>query len=42
MDHFEEIVAGGKTAIVVVTHDPDIAARCLRTFPMEDGVLRNP
>jgi ABC-type lipoprotein export system ATPase subunit len=40
MEHFEEIIAGGATAIVVVTHDPDIAARCGRVCPMEDGVLR--
>ncbi len=40
MEHFEEIIAGGSTAIVVVTHDPDIAARCSRVCPMEDGVLR--
>ena len=40
MEHFEEIIAGGSTAIVVVTHDPDIAARCSRVCPMEDGILR--
>jgi len=40
MEHFEEIIASGSTAIVVVTHDPDIAARCSRVCPMEDGVLR--
>ena len=40
MEHFEEIIAVGDTAIVVVTHDPDIAARCSRVCPMEDGVLR--
>jgi putative ABC transport system ATP-binding protein len=40
MEHFEEIAAGGETAVVVVTHDPDIAARCNRVCPMEDGVLR--
>lgn len=39
MEHFEEIVALGETAVVVVTHDPDIAARCSRVCPMEDGVL---
>lgn len=39
MEHFEEIIAGGDTAVVVVTHDPDIAARCSRVCPMEDGVL---
>jgi putative ABC transport system ATP-binding protein len=40
MEHFEEIIAVGDTAVVVVTHDPDIAARCSRVCPMEDGVLR--
>jgi putative ABC transport system ATP-binding protein len=39
MDHFEAIAARGDTAVVVVTHDPDIAARCTRVCPMEDGVL---
>jgi ABC-type lipoprotein export system ATPase subunit len=40
MEHFEEIIASGDTAVVVVTHDPDIAARCSRVCPMEDGVLQ--
>ena len=40
MEHFEEIIAGGDTSVVVVTHDPDIAARCSRVCPMEDGILR--
>jgi putative ABC transport system ATP-binding protein len=39
MEHFEEIIGVGDTAVVVVTHDPDIAARCSRVCPMEDGVL---
>jgi len=39
MEHFEEISAVGDTAIVVVTHDPEIAARCTRICPMEDGLL---
>jgi putative ABC transport system ATP-binding protein len=39
MDHFQKIVDGDHTAIIVVTHDPDIASRCSRTYPMEDGVL---
>ena len=42
MDHFEAIAAGGDTAVVVVTHDPEIGSRCHRLFPMEDGVLRSP
>ena len=40
MEHFEEIIANGDTAVIIVTHDPDIAARCSRVCPMEDGVLR--
>jgi putative ABC transport system ATP-binding protein len=39
MEHFEEIIATGSTATIVVTHDPDIAARCSRVCPIEDGVL---
>jgi putative ABC transport system ATP-binding protein len=39
MEHFEEIVAD-QTAVIIVTHDPDIAARCTRVCPMEDGILR--
>ena len=39
MEHFEEIITNDDTAVIVVTHDPDIAARCSRVCPMEDGVL---
>jgi putative ABC transport system ATP-binding protein len=39
MEHFGEIVGDGKTAIVVVTHDPEIAARCTRTCSIRDGLL---
>lgn len=39
MDHFDEIVSDSKTALVVVTHDPEIAARCTRTCLIRDGVL---
>ncbi|MFZ5448738.1 MAG: ABC transporter ATP-binding protein [Thermodesulfobacteriota bacterium] len=39
MDHFGEIVSDGKTAMVVVTHDPEIAARCTRTCLIRDGRL---
>jgi putative ABC transport system ATP-binding protein len=38
MDHFEAVAAGG-TAVIVVTHDPDIAARCHRVCPLQDGRL---
>ena len=40
MEHLEEIAAGSETAIVIVTHDPEIGARCSRVCPMEDGVLQ--
>jgi ABC-type lipoprotein export system ATPase subunit len=39
MDHFGEIVKDGKTAMVVVTHDPEMAARCTRICSIRDGVL---
>ncbi len=39
MDHFGEIVSDGTTAMVVVTHDPEMAARCTRICSMRDGVL---
>jgi ABC-type lipoprotein export system ATPase subunit len=39
MEHFGEIVSDGKTAIVVVTHDPEIAAICTRICSIRDGVL---
>jgi putative ABC transport system ATP-binding protein len=39
MDHFAEIVNKSNTAIVVVTHDPEMAARCTRICSMRDGVL---
>jgi len=39
MDHFAEIVKDGKTAVVVVTHDAEIAASCTRVCSIRDGVL---
>ncbi len=39
MDHFAQIVSNNQTSIVVVTHDPEMAARCHRVFFMRDGVL---
>jgi len=39
VDHFQEIAAAGGTAVVVVTHDPEIAARCSRKYLLQDGVL---
>jgi putative ABC transport system ATP-binding protein len=37
LGHFEEFVAGGKNAVVIVTHDPEIAKRCHRTYVLTDG-----
>jgi len=39
MEHFENIVAGGNTAVILVTHDPQVADRCNRVCVLEDGVL---
>jgi len=39
MDHFVKIVTKSNTSIVVVTHDPEMAARCTRVCSMRDGVL---
>jgi putative ABC transport system ATP-binding protein len=39
MDHFGEIVSDGKTAMVVVTHDPEMATRCTRICSLRDGIL---
>ena len=41
MDHFQEIVSDGKTAVVMVTHDPEMAARCTRACSLQDGILRD-
>jgi putative ABC transport system ATP-binding protein len=37
MEHFEEFVTEGQNAVVVVTHDPEIASRCHRTYVLTDG-----
>jgi putative ABC transport system ATP-binding protein len=39
MNHFEDIVRGGKTAVIVVTHDPEVAERCTRISFLNDGVI---
>ena len=37
MEHFEEFVAGGQNAVVIVTHDPEIGSRCHRTHVLTEG-----
>jgi putative ABC transport system ATP-binding protein len=36
LDLFDEIVASGRT-IILVTHDPNVAARCERVITLHDG-----
>jgi putative ABC transport system ATP-binding protein len=39
MDNFEKIVEDGKTSVIVVTHDPQVAARCNRVCTLVDGKI---
>ncbi|MBI4776416.1 MAG: ABC transporter ATP-binding protein [Deltaproteobacteria bacterium] len=39
MDYLEQIAGDGKSAVIVVTHDPAITHRCHRICRLEDGVL---
>lgn len=39
MDYFNHFVEDEETAVVLVTHDPEVAARCHRICYLEDGVL---
>jgi ABC-type lipoprotein export system ATPase subunit len=39
MDNFEKVVSDGETSIVVVTHDPQVAARCTRVCTLVDGKI---
>jgi len=39
MDYLERIVVESNTTLIVVTHDPQVATRCMRTCVLEDGVL---
>ncbi len=41
MDHFEQILSDGDKAVLVVTHDPQVASRCTRVCLIEDGVLKS-
>jgi putative ABC transport system ATP-binding protein len=39
LDHFHEFISGKETAMVLVTHDPEIAKRCTRVCHLRDGNL---
>ncbi len=39
MDLLFELQAGGDTTLVLVTHDPGLAARCSRTIEIRDGLI---
>lgn len=39
MEHFHKFISSGETAMVLVTHDPEIAARCTRVCNLRDGNL---
>jgi putative ABC transport system ATP-binding protein len=41
MDHFRNFVADGKSSIIIVTHDPEVAAQCTRVCCMTDGVIKD-
>lgn len=36
---FEQIVSSDRTALVIITHDPEVAGRCSRIYLMDDGML---
>jgi putative ABC transport system ATP-binding protein len=35
-----DLVAGQRTALIIVTHDPDIAARADRVLTLSGGILQ--
>ena len=39
MDHFRNFVADGTASIMIVTHDPEVAAQCTRVCRLDDGVV---
>jgi len=39
LDHFRNFVADGTGAIMIVTHDPEVAAQCTRVYRLDDGVI---
>jgi putative ABC transport system ATP-binding protein len=40
MDHFKNFVADGTTAIMIVTHDPEVAVQCTRVYHLDDGIMK--
>ena len=41
MDHFEQIMSDGDKAVLIVTHDAQVASRCTRVCLLEDGALKS-
>ena len=39
MDLLFDLQSSGETTLVLVTHDPDLAARCSRTIEIRDGLI---
>lgn len=39
MEHLVQLTAEGETAVVVVTHDPEVARFCHRRYVLDDGAL---
>jgi putative ABC transport system ATP-binding protein len=40
LGHLSQLAGDGRTAVVIVTHDPEVAELCHRTYILEEGVLR--
>lgn len=41
LDHLLELVSREKTSLILVTHDPEIAKRCDRSYMLKDGKLES-
>jgi len=39
IDYFRQFVADGNTAMMIVTHDPEVAACCTKVYRLNDGVI---
>jgi putative ABC transport system ATP-binding protein len=39
MEYFRRFIADGTTAMMIVTHDREVAAHCTSVYRLEDGVL---